>query len=437
MPDSPGRGDFAALDNCVHCGFCLSACPTYLATGDENASPRGRIVLMRALERGELASSDPALREHLDSCLGCRGCEPACPSGVEYGRGLAAAREALARANGIPWRARLVLGAFRRAWAWRAGFAVARWLRASGLAARLASDRRAGFLFAMLEATRPARDRVRPAAEPVPADGPTVALFRGCVMDALFGHVHQATRRTLQANGYRVVDPPGQVCCGALHEHAGDRAGATELARANLAALAGRADYVAVDSAGCGAVLKDMGRLLEGDAARALAATVRDVTELLAARGPRPGAPIALQACYDPPCHLQHAQRVHAEVLTVLAAVPALDVRLLPGAERCCGAAGIYGALHPAMSRAVLADKLAGLRGAEPRPAVVLTGNPGCLMQIGAGLRADGLSIPVAHPIELLDRSYALAGYYGRPRSSRSARPRRPDRFHRGGGGGH
>lgn len=407
----PARGGFAGLDPCVHCGFCLPACPTYQATGDESDSPRGRILLMRALERGELPADDPVLSHHLDVCLGCRGCEPVCPAGVRFGDGLEEARRRLVLRNGLPFRSRAVLGLFHRRWAWRAAFGIGRWIRGAGVARVFAGPGRLGFLAGMLEATRPLGGA---AGEPTPAapDRGTVALFRGCAMEGLFGHVHEATRRTLKANGYRVVEPEGQVCCGALHAHAGDLGGARSLAQANVAALIGRADYVVVNSAGCGALLKGLGHLLETDEAGRLAASVRDVSELLAAAGPRPGAPIDREVCYDAPCHLQHAQRVHREVLQVLGAIEGLKPRLVPGFDRCCGAAGIYGVLHPEMSRAVLDDKIREIAAADPRLDVVTTGNPGCLMQIGAGLIAAGLPTTVAHPVELLDLSYRNAGYY-------------------------
>jgi glycolate oxidase iron-sulfur subunit len=173
-----------------------------------------------------------------------------------------------------------------------------------------------------------------------------------------------------------------------------------------------RADFIVVNSAGCGALLKDYGQLVADPAARALAARVRDVTELLAAQGPREGSAIGQAVVYDAPCHLQHAQHIQAPPLAVLAAIAGPPARLLPGSDRCCGSAGIFSLLEPAMSRAVLADKIATLRDAEPRPSVVATGNPGCLMQIGAGLRAEGLPIGVRHPVELLDESYERAGYY-------------------------
>jgi glycolate oxidase iron-sulfur subunit len=411
---------YSALDPCVHCGFCLPACPTYLVTGDEGHSPRGRIVLMRALERGELSAADSALVDHLDACLGCRGCEPVCPSGVGYGRGLEAARAQLFAQRGLSPLARIVLGVFRHRSLWRPLFTLARALRATRIPALLSGKHRMKFGMGMLAASGEMRQRHEwvgqrdPAAAELPSipSSITVALFRGCVMDTLFSHVHQATVRTLEANGYRVVEVDGQVCCGALHEHAGDRGAARALAERNLAALAGKADLVAVNSAGCGALLKDYGHLLGSEEAARFGLIVRDVSELLADRGPRPGAPLTLNVAYDPPCHLQHAQRVHEAPLQVLGAIPGLRLQLLPGSERCCGSAGIYSIMRPGMSGAVLQQKVAGLASAHPRPELVLTGNPGCLMQIGAGLRAAKLPIGVAHPVELLDLSYSEAGYY-------------------------
>ncbi|HET6796645.1 MAG TPA: (Fe-S)-binding protein [Gemmatimonadales bacterium] len=411
---------YAALDPCVHCGFCLPSCPTYLVTGDEGHSPRGRILLMRALERGELGSDDPALLENLDACLGCRGCEPACPSGVGYGRGLEAAREQLYASRGLSPAARLTLGVFRYRTAWRSLFFLARQLRATRVPALLAGHSRLRFGLGMLAASSEAREKAEKtlppewslAIPPAPS-APTVALFRGCVMATLFDHVHQATKRTLEANGYRVVEPKGQVCCGALHEHAGDRNAARALAITNIESLLEQADFVVVNSAGCGALLKDYGHLVGTEAASRLAAKVRDVSELLAEHGPRAGAPLDLTVAYDAPCHLQHAQRVQEEPLAMLRAIPGLRLQLLPGSDRCCGSAGIYSVLHPTMARAVLDLKVATLEAARPRPDLVVTGNPGCLMQIGAGLRAAKLPISVAHPVELLDLSYEDAGFYG------------------------
>jgi glycolate oxidase iron-sulfur subunit len=428
------KNGYSALDPCVHCGFCLPACPTYLVTGDEGHSPRGRIVLMRALERGEVDASDPALREHLDACLGCRGCEPACPSGVEYGRGLETAREQLFTQRGLPPLARAVLGVFRHERLWRTAFTLARALRATRLPRLLAGSGRLRFGMGMLAASAELREHPEwaeksersegstidssptsptSATSPTPPPCPTVALFRGCVMDTLFSHVHAATRRTLEVNGYRVLDLPGQVCCGALHDHAGDRATARILAAANVSALAGKADFIVINSAGCGALLKEYGHLLGTEEARMFASSVRDVSELLAERGPRAGAPLSVTVAYDAPCHLQHAQRVSEAPLTLLRAIPGLRLQLLPSADRCCGSAGIYSILRPRMASLVLAGKIAEIGRATPPPDLVVTGNPGCIMQIGAGLRAAGLPTRVAHPVELLDLSYSTAGLYG------------------------
>jgi glycolate oxidase iron-sulfur subunit len=415
---------YSALDPCVHCGFCLPACPTYLVTGDEGHSPRGRIVLMRALERGELDSRDTALLNHLDACLGCRGCEPACPSGVGYGRGLEAAREQLFAQRGLSLLARTVLGVFRYRGFWRGLFTLARLFRATRLPAALAGRSQIGFGMGMLASSAELRERVewtrsersqkpeRPERTEEVSSSPTVALFRGCVMDTLFRHVHDATRRTLAANGYRVIDVPDQVCCGALHEHAGDRSGARALALTNVKALAGTADYIVVNSAGCGALLKDYGHLLGSPAASTVAASVRDVSELLAERGPRQGAPLDVEVAYDAPCHLQHAQRVQEAPLALLRAIPSLRLQLLPGSDRCCGSAGIYSVLRPQMARQVLDSKIAAVQATTPAPELIVTGNPGCIMQIGAGLRAAALSTRVAHPVELLDLSYSAAGFY-------------------------
>lgn len=234
-------------------------------------------------------------------------------------------------------------------------------------------------------------------------------------MDGLFSHVHDATIRTLQLNGYAVKEVPAQVCCGALHAHAGLRDDARRLAGANLAAFGGGGETgdepIVVNSAGCGAMLKEYAHLVDrGGAGARFAARVRDVTELLAERGPRPGAPLDTTVAYDPPCHLLHAQRIADPPERVLRAIPVLRLTSLPDAAQCCGSAGLFTLVEPEMSRAVLAPKVAAL--AQARPRVVATGNPGCLMQLGAGLAAAGVPAAVRHPVELLDESYRAAGYY-------------------------
>ena len=232
-------------------------------------------------------------------------------------------------------------------------------------------------------------------------------------MQGLFSHVHDATIRTLSVNGVAVGEVRNQGCCGALHAHAGLRPEAQALARINVAAFGPGDAPVVVNSAGCGAQLKEYGALLDGDpAGAAFAARVRDVTEILADRGPTPGAPLDRRVAYDPPCHLLHAQRISDPPLAVLRAIPVLQIVSTPDATQCCGSAGLFTLSQPEMSRTVLVRKLAELR--EAAPQVVATGNPGCVLQIGAGLRASGgPATPVVHPVELLDASYATAGFYG------------------------
>lgn len=412
-----GRGGFEGLDACVHCGFCLQACPTFLATGDESDSPRGRIELMRGLERGDIAVTDAALIYHLDRCLGCRGCEPVCPSGVQYGHGLEAARSRITAARPVPRVARLALWALTTPGVSGAVYWFARVLRATGLPRLLAGWGRFGFAMGMLAATR-AVEGGRRRAKAVPAlhrprPPSTALLFRGCVMQGLFSHVHDATARTLDVNGYQVSEVSGQLCCGALHAHAGLLEEARALARANVEAFGDGDDPIVVNSAGCGALMKEYGRLLGNPRAERFGARVRDVSELLAGsgmKGPVAGAPLDLHVAYDPPCHLLHAQGVAVPPLKLFAAIPLLELVPVPGAAECCGSAGLFTLLEPEMSRAVLKTKLERLR--EAAPQVVATGNPGCLMQIGAGLAAAGIATRTRHPVELLDDAYRAAGRY-------------------------
>ena len=411
------RGGFEGLDACVHCGFCLQACPTFLVTGDEADSPRGRIELMRALERGELADTDAALSYHLDRCLGCRSCEPVCPSGVQYGRGLEAARARITTARGVPRMARLALWALTTSGVSAVVYWFARRLR-SVLPRSVAGWGRIRFAMGMLVATKGGNGRERAVkggkreaftahSRPIPPS--TALLFRGCVMEGLFSHVHDATMRTLAINGYETREVPGQGCCGALHAHAGLLDEARALARTNVDAFGDGDEPIAVNSAGCGALMKEYGHLLGDERGARFAARVRDVTELLMPT-PVAGAPLDLHVAYDPPCHLLHAQGVATPPLKLFAAIPLLELVHVPGAAECCGSAGLFTLLEPEMSRAVLATKLDRLR--EAAPQVVATGNPGCLMQLGAGLAAAGVAAQVRHPVELLDDSYRAAGRY-------------------------
>jgi glycolate oxidase iron-sulfur subunit len=413
IPDTPLAAAIPGIETCVHCGFCLQACPTYVNLEDENDSPRGRIVLMRAVVEGELALDDPSVQTHIDRCLGCRACETACPSGVPYGQLLEATRATLRAVRPTPFIGRVILAVFARATALRAMLVASRFIRATRLPSLFASVAgRLGFASAMLASTRsgfPERDY------DFGLDGArgAVALLDGCVMSGLFARTNRATRRTLRANDYRVRAAPGQVCCGALHAHAGDLDTARSLAKTNIAAFErSAAEFIGVNAAGCGAMMKEYGHLLADDPewaerAAAMAARVRDVSELLAAAGPRAGAPLPVRVTYDAPCHLVHAQRVVAPPLAVLRAIPELDLVPLTDAEQCCGAAGIYNLIEPATSNAVLAPKLRHI--ASTGADWVVTGNPGCLMQIGAGLERAGARARVVHPVDLLDVSYARA----------------------------
>ena len=420
LPGSPLAKAQAGIDACVHCGFCLQACPTYLTLEDENDSPRGRIVLMRALLEGRLEPTNDSVETHIAQCLGCRACETVCPSGVPYGNLLEATRATLAEYRPIPFVARTILGAFERPWLLGLAMFGGRIMRATGLARLLSRlPGRLGFAMAMLGSTaRPRRDR---GGTPARQDGSvtdrrgTVALLTGCVMEGLFAETNRATERTLQANGYAMLEAEGQRCCGALHAHAGDADAARRLARINTEAFErSGADYVVVNAAGCGAIMKEYGHLLADepewqDRAAALSARVRDVSELLSAAGPRRGGPVRIRVAYDAPCHLVHAQRIAAPPLDVLRAIPELELVPLVESDVCCGSAGIYNLVEPDVSDAVLERKLGHIAATEAD--VIATGNPGCLMQIGAGLLRARSRIGTVHPVELLDRSYAAAKF--------------------------
>ena len=410
----PGwEGVYARALDCVHCGLCLESCPTYRETGSEVSSPRGRIHLMRAVAEGLFPVSG-VLAQEAYLCLGCRACETACPSGVEYGAMVEHVRCAVESAG------------LRRGWA--------RWLERHALRDLVAHPRRLAFAFDLIawaerlrldrlllpllpSALRDARDlvpRVPPRAqraalpEITPARGARrgrVGFFAGCVMPQLFGEVNAATLRVLAANGFEVVVPRGQACCGALHAHAGDADAARALARRNARAFAdAEVEVVVVNAAGCGAAMRDAAQWLPGEG-EALAGSIRDVSEWLEAAGLRaPRGRIDARVCYDDPCHLLHAQRIGAAPRKLLAQIPGLQLLAHGDAGACCGAAGIYNLTHPAMSRAVLERKMRFL--AEADPDLIASGNPGCMMQLAAGARRAGLRARVVHPVTLLDAAY-------------------------------
>jgi len=412
LPGSPLSLAEAGIDACVHCGFCLPACPTYLALEDENDSPRGRIVLMRGLLDGDVLPTDPVVQQHIDRCLGCRACETACPSGVPYGHLLEATRATLRATKAPPLIARLILRVFAIPLLLRLALFGGRIVRNSGLATALAAlPGRIGAGMAMLAGTRPVM-KTAPWQAHGSGDRGDVTLLTGCVMQGLLTATNEATGRVLTVNGYRMTQTPAQGCCGALHSHAGDLDTARALARVNIAAFEATPQaLIVVNSAGCGAMLKEYAHLLHDEPewrerAEAVGARTRDASELLAAAGPKPASlPAPLRITYDAPCHLQHAQRITTPPLQVLAAIGNVTHIPLDDSDQCCGSAGIYNLIEPDVSDAVLAPKLRCI--ADTGASVVITGNPGCLMQISAGLLRSGSATRVVHPIDLLDAAYA------------------------------
>lgn len=446
------------LLNCVHCGFCLPACPTYSRLGDEADSPRGRLHFMRAVVDGRLAPTSGAFFHHLDRCLGCRACESVCPSGVEYGHLLEGAREVLARAHPRGFLDRLLPRVMGTPLLLAPSMFLTRALRATGIpalaAARLPSKGIVGQArmgLGMVAATMVPRllygnggggggERTNGAgirkaghsggktesgssSEPkaaehlrLPGHGAATALLLGCVQKGLLRRVNRATVRVLEVNGYRIVQASGQGCCGAIHAHTGDLEGARRLARRNVRAFeASGARVIAVDAAGCGAVMKDYGHLLAEDEdyaqrAATMSATVKDVSELLGREGLRVGGPLPLSVTYDAPCHLLHAQKVSLEPLFLLRSIPELRLIPLANHDECCGGAGVFGITHPELGGAIGRDKVSAIL--ETGADLVATGNPGCMMQIGAGLWMEGRRVDVVHPVELLDESYRRAGLY-------------------------
>ena len=437
---------------CVHCGLCLEACPTYVLTGNENDSPRGRIYLMKAVEEGRLAASSPAFRIHIDRCLGCRACEPVCPAGVDYGHLLEASRAELFSQSHVPSNEdirtqyvgsyRLLRFILKHVWIHpprlRLAFAFARFLRDTRVTAILLKSkvarlfsRRVEFGLALLESSRATKfvslDQRAPRALPTAAqissektiysDRKSASLFLGCVGEGLFTRVNAATARVLKANGFQFTTPSAQVCCGALHAHAGDLEGARTLARQNIEAFDASPNAPIVTNAGgCGAMLLTYEHLLAGDEpfrdrARNFSGRIRDVSQLLEDIELKQGAELNGEATtYDASCHLLNVQHAGDAPLKVLKGIPNLEYVPLAGADRCCGAAGVYNLLEPDMSRRVLNDKISNVRACGA--AVLATGNAGCQMQIGAGAKLEGLQLRVCHPVELLDESYARAGYY-------------------------
>ncbi len=429
---------------CIHCGLCLEACPTYVITGDENDGPRGRLYLMRAVGEGRLSNTSTAFEQHIDRCLGCRACEQVCPAGVEYGQLLEAARAELfssAKQRGFSYRA--LRFALKHIWLRPArlkfAFAVARFMRDSGVAGLLLKSgmarrlsRRFEFGLALLQSSsskggprfkangKHANETPRVPAQPNRNLAATSAmLFTGCVGEGLFSRVNKATARVLKVNGIQPSVPDTQVCCGALHAHAGDLAGARDLARQNIKAFSNIENLPIVTNAGgCGAMLASYGHLLSSDEtfaadARRFSERIRDVSQILKPVGIKAEAGVTTErVTYDASCHLLYGQHAGEAPLEMLAAVAELNFVRLEGSERCCGGAGIYNLLEPDLSRRVLDEKLANIKASGAN--ILATGNPGCQMQIGAGALLAGMNLKVCHSVELLDESYARAGMYSK-----------------------
>jgi glycolate oxidase iron-sulfur subunit len=405
------------LDDCVHCGFCLPTCPTYQLWGEEMDSPRGRIYLMNLAEKGEIDLPGP-FTEHIDRCLGCMACVTACPSGVQYDRLLESVRPQIER--NVPreksdaWFRNAIFALFpykRRLRAAAVPGALYQRLRRIPAVAKLAS-KLPGRLGAMESLLPPVSVREAFARLPVhtPAVGARrarVALLSGCVQDVFFHRVNVATVRVLAAEGCDVLVPREQQCCGALELHAGREDSALARAKREIAVFEKLdVDHVVTNVAGCGSSMKEYGHLLADDPewaerAAAFSKRVRDVHEVLAELGPQaPRHPFRGRVAYHDACHLGHAQQVRSQPREVLRSIPDLELVDLPEAALCCGSAGIYNMIMPDAASELGARKAANVRSVEPD--VVVTANPGCLLQIGKHLGQD---LPLLHPVQLLDAS--------------------------------
>ena len=405
------------LDDCVHCGFCLPTCPTYVLWGEEMDSPRGRIHLMQQVAEG--APVTDAMVGHWDACLGCMACVTACPSGVQYDRLIEQTRAEVEEVHRRPARERalraLVFAVFphpRRLRLLRGPLRVEqrvgldRALRRTGLLERLAPS------LAAMERLAPRLSRAEPLAERLPATGErrmVVGLLTGCVQGAFFPGVNAATARVLQAEGCDVVVPAGQGCCGALSVHNGRADEARDHARRLVEVFADTGvERIVVNAAGCGSSMKEYVELL-GEEARGFQDMVRDVSELLDELGPvAERHPLEVTVAYHDACHLGHAQGVREQPRRLLQGIPGLELREVAEADLCCGSAGVYNVLNPEPARELGDRKARNIvaTGAD----VLVTANPGCLMQVAAAIERSGRPMTLAHTVEVLDASIA-----GRP----------------------
>lgn len=416
------------LQNCIRCGLCLPTCPTYVETLREPSSPRGRIHLISMVAEGRLDINTPGFVEQMYQCLDCRACEAVCPSGVEYGQLVETARTQIERARPRPlWqrvgRAAIFAGLFGDLRRFRMASALlrfyqrsgARWLaRASGMLALLGMREMERMLPDLPERFVAPSDEVCPPVAGVARQG-RVALFAGCIMSTAFAETDRATIRVLTKNGFEVITPKGQQCCGALTVHSGEMDAARTLACANIAAFEqSGADAIVVNAAGCGAELKEYGRLMAQEPAWAeraaqFAAKVRDITELLGelqARGQlnTDFSPLPLRVTYQEACHLVHAQRISQQPRRLLRAIPGVELIEMQESSLCCGSAGIYNITRPAMANTLGDRKVRNVRATEAQ--AVVTANPGCYLQLRASLQRAGAEMRVLHIVDLLDAAY-------------------------------
>jgi glycolate oxidase iron-sulfur subunit len=409
------------LDRCVHCGLCLNACPTYRELGLEMDSPRGRVYQMVQVASG--APITPSYIEHIDLCLACRGCESACPSGVPYGRMVEDARAEIEAQRPRGWLARqvreFVFGHLlqSRTWMSVAGAMLYVYQRtgAKALVRAMASMRMLGRLGDLAQLTPSAEVPFffRQVGKTFSAEGERryrVAFVAGCIANVAFARLNEATVRVLQKNGCEVVLPDGQGCCGALHLHSGLAGEARKLARRNVdAILDGGFDAIITNAAGCGSTLKEYGELLDDDRGRRFAALMRDVTEFLAGIELNPNMrPVEATVTYQDSCHLAHGQKIRSAPRKLLNAVPGLQFREMPGADICCGSAGIYNVVENEMSMQILASKMKSVK--TTGASIVATANPGCMLQLRAGVRLHGSGQRVLHVVEVLDEAYGGRG---------------------------
>jgi glycolate oxidase iron-sulfur subunit len=418
------------IADCVHCGFCLPTCPTYLLWGEEMDSPRGRIYLMKNVLEG--AALDDTTVGHFDACLGCMACVTACPSGVQYNALIETTRaEVETTAKRKPADAalrRMIFSTFPYPRRLRAIRPMLRAYQSTGAQA-LVRKRMRGTLTTMAGLVPPLGPR-----QPVPVVTPAVGKKRmrvgmllGCVQREFVPGVNAATARVLAAEGCEVVAPADQKCCGALSLHAGREAEAVSRAKRLITTFeAANVEAVVVNAAGCGSSMKEYGRLLEGDPAWARRAArfsskCRDVSELLTELGPTATRhPLPVVAAYHDACHLSHAQGVRAQPRELLGAIPGLELREIPESDICCGSAGIYNLINPEPARELGDRKAANVRATGA--SLLVTANPGCLMQIDAALRRAGHPIKLAHTIEVLDASIRGASLGPRGESETAGR---------------